>query len=34
MDIWDITPFFFDSTNKHPANTLIEQLDFCKKEII
>lgn len=33
MDIWGITPFFFDSTNKHPANTLIEQLDFCKKEI-
>ncbi|MEE3411488.1 MAG: restriction endonuclease subunit S [Treponema sp.] len=33
MDTWDITPFFFDSTNKHPANTLIEQLDFCKREI-
>ncbi len=32
--IFGILPhFFFDSTNKHPANTLIEQLDFCKKEI-
>jgi len=30
--IFGVLPrFFLDSTNKRPAYTLIEQLDFCKK---